>query len=60
VTDLLEQAAGWLGDMRTAHLTALPNAVWVGCENSPLYSPEHMKELRQFTGVLTLTFRVLR
>jgi hypothetical protein len=45
---------------RTHRLTAMPNAVWVGCENSPLYSPEHMKELRQFTGVLTLTFRVLR
>jgi hypothetical protein len=45
---------------RTQRLAALPGAVWVGCENAPLYSPEHMKELRQFTGVLTLTHRVLR
>ena len=45
---------------RGQRLTAMPNAVWVKTENTPLYSPEHMKDLRQFTSVLTLTFRVLR
>ncbi|MFB3894445.1 MAG: hypothetical protein ACE15C_20785 [Phycisphaerae bacterium] len=45
---------------RTHRLTAMPSAVWVRNENVPLYAPEHMKELRQFTSVLTLTFRVLR
>ena len=34
-------------------------AVWVATENTPVYSPEHLSELRQFTSVLTLTFRVL-
>jgi len=45
---------------RAQRLAAMPNAVWVKTENTPLYAPEHMKELRQFTSVLTLTFRVLR
>ena len=36
------------------------NAVWVGTENAPVYAAEHMEQFRQFTSVLTLTFRVLR
>ena len=35
-------------------------AVWMRTENQPVYAPEHMDELRQFTSVLTLTFRVVR
>jgi len=34
-------------------------AVWVKTENTPIYSPEHLGELRQFTSVLTLTLRVM-
>ena len=33
-------------------------ALWVKTENKPIYAPEHMQELRQFTSVLTLTYRV--
>ncbi|MCL2701964.1 MAG: hypothetical protein FWE88_09790 [Phycisphaerae bacterium] len=35
-------------------------AQWVKSENSPIYSPEHLEQLRQFTSVLTLTLRMLR
>jgi len=35
------------------------DAVWVKTENTPIYSPEHLGELRQFTSVLTLTLRVM-
>ena len=35
-------------------------AVWVRTENDPVYVPEHMDELRQFTSVLTFTFRIVR
>jgi hypothetical protein len=41
-------------------LTAYPGAVWTKTENVPVYAPEHMEQFRQFTSVLTLTFRVLR
>ena len=33
--------------------------VWTNTENVPIYSQEHLAELRQFTSVLTLTFRVI-
>lgn len=36
------------------------DAVWVKTENKPIYSPEHLEQLRQFTSVLTLTLRELR
>ena len=32
---------------------------WVKTENVPIYSAEHLAELRQFTSVLTLTLRVM-
>ena len=36
------------------------DAAWVRTENTPIYSPEHLENLRQFTSVLTLTLRVVR
>jgi len=39
---------------------AVPDAAWAKTENSPVYSQEHMEQFRQFTSVVTLTFRVLR
>jgi len=35
------------------------DAVWVRTENVPIYSQEHLAELRQFTSVLTLTLRLV-
>lgn len=34
-------------------------AIWRRTENKPIYAPDHLREMRQFTGVLTLTYRVL-
>jgi hypothetical protein len=34
------------------------NAVWRKTENKPVYSPEHLREMRQFTSVLTVTYEV--
>jgi hypothetical protein len=53
---LVEEIADFL---RTHPLTTCPSASWVGAENKPIYSPEHLEQLRQFTSVLTLTYRVL-
>jgi len=50
-----------IGDLfRLRRLTALPEAVWVRTDHVPLVATEHLDELRQFTSVLTLTFRVVR
>ena len=36
------------------------DATCVGIANVPVYASEHMAELRQFTSLVTLTFRVMR
>lgn len=40
-------------------LEAFPTAAWIKTENAPIYALEHMQELRQFTSVVTLTFKVI-
>jgi hypothetical protein len=45
---------------RTEPLASFPDARCLDVKNAPVFSPEHLDELRQFTSVLTLTFRVVR
>ena len=54
---LVEEIADFL---RGRRLAGAQDASWVRTANAPVYSAEHLGELRQFTSVLTLTFRVLR
>jgi hypothetical protein len=54
---LVEEVADFF---RLKRLAGYPNAVWARTENAPVYDPEHLKELRQFTSLLTFTFRVGR
>ena len=57
LTDLVDRIAD---RFRLKRLDAMPSAVWVGTAHEPIYAPEHMDQLRQFTSVLTLTFRLMR
>jgi hypothetical protein len=41
-------------------LASLPAARCVEAKNEPIYAGQHLQELRQFTSVLTLTFRLWR
>ena len=54
---LVEEIAGLF---RLSRLAAFPQAVWVKTEHAPVFAPEHMEGLRQFTSILTFTFRVVR
>jgi hypothetical protein len=45
---------------RTQPLAGYPEAHCVEVANEPVYAMEHLDELRQFTSVLTLTYRVWR
>ena len=54
---LVEEVADFF---RLRRLAAYPDAVWVRTDNVPVYAPEHLEEFRQFTSVLSLTFRVAR
>jgi hypothetical protein len=54
---LVEEVAGFF---RFRRLVTYPIACWVRTENAPVFSPGHLEEFRQFTSVLTLTYRVVR
>jgi hypothetical protein len=45
---------------RVGPLASFPGARCVEVKNAPVFAPEHLNELRQFTSLLTLTFRVVR
>jgi len=55
--DLTEEIAG-LFEFKP--LAGYPHAVWIRTEYPTLFVPEHMERLGQFTGVVTLTFRIAR
>ena len=46
--------------LRFRKLEGFPTAMWVSTENAPIFVREHLSEMRQFTSVLTLTYRVAR
>lgn len=46
--------------LRGRPLAAWERACWVKTENVPVYSAEHLDQFRQFTSVLTVTYRVMR
>jgi hypothetical protein len=48
------------GHFRSKRLDGDANAIWVKPENEPVFAQEHMDEFRQFTSVLTFTFRVMK
>jgi hypothetical protein len=45
---------------RAEPLGSFPGARCLDVKNAPVFAPEHLDEFRQFTSVLTLTFRVVR
>jgi hypothetical protein len=45
---------------RLRRLSAFPAAAWIKTEHNPVFAPEHMRELHQFTGVVTLTYKVMK
>ena len=49
-----------LADYLNRRPLAEVGAVWRKTENAPVYSPEHLREMRQFTSVLTVTYRAVR
>lgn len=54
LVDLVEQIAALF---KLATLAGYPDVAWIKTEHSTLYSPEHMAQMRQFTSIMTLTYR---
>lgn len=44
--------------LRTAPLTAMPQAKATDVTHEPVYVPEHLDQLHQFTSVVTVTYRL--
>ena len=57
LTNLVEEI---IDHFRRRRLDSYPDAAWLKSEQTVLYAPEHMAELRQFTSIVTFTYRVLR
>jgi hypothetical protein len=55
--ELVEEIADHL---RSHRLVSFPQARCIEVANEPVYAMEHLEEFRQFTSVLTLTYRVWR
>ena len=58
LTALLQLVEGIAGVFDRKRLVEYPKAVCIGIENDPVYDPEHLRQYRQFTSVITLKFRV--
>jgi len=54
--DLVEEIEA---HVQTTRVFDSNNAVWIGSENTPIFSQEHLAESRMFTSVLTFTFRTV-
>ena len=52
---LAERITAFLPDQR---LSAVPGAAFQSVVNEPIYDPEHLQQLRVFTGVVSVTYRV--
>lgn len=55
--ELVESIAGYLRTRRL-DLDGL-HASWLNAEHEPIYAPEHMEQMNQFTSILTVTYRLL-
>jgi len=45
---------------RLRRLAKCPGAVWTGTEIKPMVSTEHLEQLRQFTSLVTVNFKVAK
>ncbi|HUS46153.1 MAG TPA: hypothetical protein VM219_09020 [Phycisphaerae bacterium] len=54
--NLVEEIADFF---KMRRLASYPLAAWKHSGRDPIYSPQHLDELRQFTSGVTLTYRVV-
>ena len=45
---------------RLRRLANAPEAMWLATENKPMVSTEHLEEMKQFTSLVTNTYRLCR
>lgn len=55
--DLVEEISDHL---KMRRLEGLPGVMWLSIQNEPVLAREHLEQMRQFTSVLTVVYRVKR
>jgi hypothetical protein len=60
IDDLMTLVEEIADAFRSKRLEGYTSAVCVKTENEPVYAQEHLDQMRQFTSVLTLTYRIMR
>ena len=53
---LVEEIVSFLSRRK---LSAVPTALWIRTANEPIYAAEHLEQFRQFTSIVTLTYRMV-
>ena len=56
---LVEEIVTFIRTTSRYGVPPLLDAAWIKTANLPIYSPEHLLDIRQFTSVLTVTLRVV-
>ena len=60
-TDALMDLSEAIADhLRITPLIGQSIAKWLRTEHTAIYAPEHLEQMRQFTSVATLTYRVMQ
>ena len=59
LAELLQLSENIIDVFDRKRLADYQQAICVKAENDPVYDPGHLREFRQFTSVITLTFKVL-
>ena len=59
LAELLQLVEDIIAVFDRQRLADYPSSLCVKVANDPIYDPEHLRLMRQFTSVITLTFKVL-
>ena len=59
VDSLLQLVEEIIAELWSEPFIEPPSARIIAIRNEPLYAPDHLRELRQFTSVVTATYRIL-
>jgi hypothetical protein len=60
VDALLDLAEEIVDHLRLKRLPGFPDAAWAGIAHEPVVAAEHLDQHRQFTSVITVTYKVRR
>ena len=58
VKELIELGEQLILAATFARMSGATNAAWIAADHNPIYRRDHLRQLRQFTGVVAITFEI--